>query len=198
MERKSDITNERIRSCLTDEDGLVSISDIVEKTDDALLAFAQAHAITPAPDLRERILGNIAKLIQQQQDAAPIDILHPPLLTPEDNWLSWLNASAHILPPDDLENIHLHPIRSDDTVDIFVAFVRELVLEEVHHDVLESFLLLEGSCECIITDQAGHTRRVHMREGDYMAFALGEVHDIHITGAFTPAKAILQWLKVAA
>ena len=190
--------NFAVQSGTNTANSLTPIQDIVEKTEEDLLAFAQAHAITPAPDLRERILGNIARLIQQQQDAAPIDIHHPPLLTPEDNWLSWQNASAHILPPDDLENIHLHPIRSDDTVDIFVAFVRELVPEEVHHDVLESFLLLEGSCECVITDQAGHTRRVHMREGDYMAFALGEVHDIHITSAFTPAKAILQWLKVAA
>jgi hypothetical protein len=35
-----------------------------------------------------------------------------------------------------------------------------------------------------------------MSEGDYIAFALGETHDIFITSG--PAKAILQWAKLAA
>ncbi|MFZ4633888.1 MAG: hypothetical protein ACOYNO_06745 [Saprospiraceae bacterium] len=198
MHRKPDITTDLIRAWLTEENGQEPNTDAIGHTEDALLAFAEAHALEPAPGLRDRILGNIAQLIKQQQAAPVIDMQHPPLLTPESNWLSWQNATAHILPPDDLENIHLHPIRNDETADIFVAFVREFVPEEVHHDVLESFVLLEGSCECVIKDENGHTRSVHMREGDYIAFALGEVHDVFITSADRPAKAILQWLKVAA
>ena len=35
----------------------------------------------------------------------------------------------------------------------FVRFCRNIVEEEVHHDLLESFLILEGSCECHITNE---------------------------------------------
>ncbi len=198
MERKNDITPEKLREWLAEHTENDPNDGLVHDTEQALLDFAAAHAIEPAPELRERILGNIFRMIEQEKSAETIDLANLPLLTRESNWMSWKSAVAHIHPPDDLENIHLHPIRSDAEVEIWVAFVCEFIPEEVHTDLLESFILLEGSCECIITDAAGAVRTVHMREGDYIAFNLGETHEIFITSADRPAKAILQWLKLAA
>ncbi|MDX2134761.1 MAG: hypothetical protein SFV52_08245 [Saprospiraceae bacterium] len=198
MERKNDLTPETLREWLAEDTESDPNAGLAHHTEQALLEFAAAHAAEPAPELRERILGNIFRLIQQDQSAETIDLANPPLLTPLSNWKSWETAVAQIHPPDELENIHLHPIRSDETVEIFVAFVREFIPEEVHTDILESFILLEGTCECIITDPAGVVRTVHMREGDYIAFRVGETHEIYITSADRPAKAILQWMKLAA
>jgi mannose-6-phosphate isomerase-like protein (cupin superfamily) len=75
--------------------------------------------------------------------------------------------------------------------------VKEMVDEEVHYDILESFVLLEGSCECHITNEKGETRIVRMGQGDYISMKLGETHDIVITSS-KPAKAILEWRKLAA
>jgi mannose-6-phosphate isomerase-like protein (cupin superfamily) len=169
----------------------------VEKTEDALLAFAQAHAVTPPLSLKDKIMGKIQKLSTESTNRQSFTLDHLPLLTPESNWLDWQEAVKSIAPPEILEDVHLHTLVSDDQRDLFIAWVKEEVPEEVHNDLLESFILLEGTCECFITDADGNTRTVKMREGDYIAFKIGETHVINITSS-QPAKAILQWLKIAA
>ncbi|MBK8504236.1 MAG: cupin domain-containing protein [Saprospiraceae bacterium] len=64
----------------------------------------------------------------------------------------------------------------------------------MHHKVIESFLILEGTCECHITSEGGSTRTIRMRVGDFITMPLGETHDIWVTSG-EPTKAILQWLK---
>ena len=118
-------------------------------------------------------------------------------MTAEANWLDWVDAVKGIMPPVDFEAVHLHTFRNDNIAEMHLAWVKQEVLEEVHHDVLESFILLEGTCECHILNEDGSQRTVRMREGDYISFKIGEIHDIQITSS-EPAKAILQWLKIAA
>ncbi len=116
---------------------------------------------------------------------------------PNANWLEWQAVLEGIEPPAEFDNIHLHTLESNDKRELFVAWVKEMVDEEVHHDILESFMLLEGSCECHITNEKGGTRIVRMSQGDFISMKLGETHDIVIT-SLKPAKAILEWRKVAA
>jgi hypothetical protein len=148
--------------------------------------------------LRTLILDKIKRLNKQILSSALIDVKNPPLIEPDSNWLDWQAATAHILPPSDLEHIYMHPLRSDAVADMFVVFVQDFVPEEVHHDVLESFLLLEGACVCTITDPKGETRQEYYGQGDYITFKHGELHDVQIISTVQPAKAILQWLKKAA
>ena len=118
-----------------------------------------------------------------------------PLLTSSSNWLEWKEVAEGIAPPEDYENIHLHTLESSENRELFIAWVKEYVPEEVHYDLLESFLILEGSCKCYITGEAGHTRTVRLGPGDFIAMQTGETHDIRITSE-QPAKAILQWVKL--
>lgn len=113
------------------------------------------------------------------------------------NWLDWQEATQGISPPEFFENIYLHPLESSEKRELFVIWVKEFVETEVHHDLLESFLILEGACECHITDEKGNTRIVRMGQGDFITMQLGETHDIRITSP-EPAKAILQWKKLVA
>jgi cupin superfamily acireductone dioxygenase involved in methionine salvage len=192
------ISPDLLRDLLTEDAAQTAISatDITE-TEAALAIFAQSFAVTPSLPVRDRILGKIQKLNAYQQHRQPISLDNVPLLTAESNWLDWEEAVKDIAPPADLENIHLHPIREDEQVQLFVAYVREFIEEEVHHDLLESFVLLEGSCSCHMTREDGSTYTVNMVAGDYIEMKLGEHHDVTITSA-RPAKAILQWLKLAA
>jgi mannose-6-phosphate isomerase-like protein (cupin superfamily) len=198
LERNTDITIESIRSWLKQEGHAEPSDEAVKQAEQALLLIAQANAIEPPLSLRSRILEKIERLKEQTKTFASIDIEHPPLIHPDSNWLDWQAATQHIQAPEDIDNIHMHPLRSDDTADMFVVFVQEFVPEEVHHDVLESFLLLEGACVCTVTDETGHTRREYYSQGDYISFKHGEVHDVQILSTVHPAKAILQWLKKAA
>ena len=193
----NNITPHSLHNFLATEDNPLVKASELDKTEAALTAFALAYAQTAPLSRREKVLGKIQKLNENKQNRQKISLDAVPLLTIDANWLDWKEAVAHIAPPADFMDTHLEPIREDETVQIFVAFVKEHIDEEVHTDLIESFILLEGNCDCRIKNLDGSQRTVHMSEGDRIEFQLGELHDIYITSA-QPAKAILQWLQLAA
>ncbi len=165
--------------------------ELVEKT---LMKLAETQLPGSSNSLKTNLLDRISGL----EAAVPvIDLANPPRLEASLNRTAWARAAAHITQPEDLENVHLHPIKDADGVQMFVAFVRSEVEEEVHHDLLESFLILEGSCECLVVDVQGRERTVRLEAGDDISFRIGETHTIFITSA-RPVKAILQWAAIAA
>lgn len=197
MKKQEDIRKDQIRHWLTTDDGQLPGEAEVADTEEALLRFAEAHAQVPPPLLRDHILQKITTLNQQKKERQALDLQQLPLLEAASNWLDWQAAVAGITPPDDFSDLHLHELESNDQRDLFVIWAREIVEEEIHEDLLESFLILEGACECHITDTAGNTRIVHLRSGDFLTLPLGETHDLRIT-SLQPAKAILQRLKLTA
>ena len=197
MKNKYDISKEGLKILLTDETGKSPLHNELAQTEDALINFAKAHSKTPPEALREKLLGKIAALKAQKNNHQRFDLNNLPPINPSSNWLQWEATIAGISPPDDFENIHLHPLESNEKRELFVAWVKEYVEEEVHFDLLESFLILDGTCECHITDEKGKTRVVRMCQGDFITMQLGETHDIIVTSS-KPAKAILEWKKLAA
>ena len=197
MKNRFNISRDLLHDILKDDDVISPSLTEIEQSEEALMAYANLHAVAPPLSMRDKILGKIQKISEQQVNRHSFTLENAPLLTPEANWLDWVEAVKGIAPPDNYEGVHLHTFRNDDVAEMHLAWVIQEVPEEVHHDVLESFILLEGTCECHIINEDGTQRTVRMREGDYISFKIGEIHDIEITSA-EPAKAILQWLKIAA
>ncbi len=197
MEEKYDIGKDAIRRWLEDENAPAPSEEEVRDAEDALIAFARAYSQTPPGHLRGTILDKIARLKDVQKKAPVFDLDHLPMLDENTNWLDWENAVREIEAPKEFDNIYLHPLESTEKRDLFLIWVKTFVEEEVHHDLVESFLILEGSCECHITNLAGQTRIVRMGQGDFITMQTEEKHDIVITSQH-PAKAILQWRKLAA
>ncbi len=196
LKNSLDITREDIKDWLTGETEVEpSLQDIVE-AEEVLVDYAQACAIAPPARLRSNILTKIMG-VAQERNRQPLDLDNLPPLDETANWMDWEAAVAGIEPPEEYDNIHLHPLESNEKRELFVAWVKEMVEEEVHHDLLESFLILEGSCECTITAETGETRIVRLSQGDFITLEIGESHNIRITSE-KPTKAILQWLKLAA
>lgn len=197
MKNRFNITRGLLHDILKNDDVVKPSLKDIEQSEDTLIAYARIHAVAPPLSMRDKILGKIQKISDQQVNRHSFTLENAPLLTLESNWLDWVEAVKGINPPNDFEDVHLHTFRNDNVAEMHLAWVIEEVPEEVHHDVLESFILLEGTCECHILNEDGSQRTVRMREGDYISFKIGEVHDIQITSS-VPAKAILQWLKIAA
>ncbi len=197
MNTSYDISLQNLTQHLTDERGNPPTSVDVAETEAALLAYAELQAVKPPLSIRDRILANMQKLKNFEDSRQSFTLDNLPILTPDANWLDWEAAVKGIEPSDDYEGVYMHLLENNERRELNLAWVQYEVPEEVHHDVLESFILLEGSCECHIFDANGGKRIVKMRQGDYISFKIGEVHDIEITSA-KPAKAILQWLKIAA
>lgn len=169
----------------------------LQSTEIALNTFSKSIAIEPSPLIKDKILSTLSELNRKRRDQGVIDLKNPPLISEDSNLFDWLMATKEIKAPEDFKEIHLEPIKSSENVQMFIAWVSEMVPEEVHHDLLESFMILEGSCTCHIKDEHGNLRIVHMQAGDFISMKLGETHDIKITSE-KPAKAILQWVKLAA
>ena len=197
MKKKYDISLDGLKNILSDESGMTPTPKEIDQTEEALIGFAQAHAVPPPASLRDKVLGKLADLKAQKKNQQSYDLDNLPPLDGTSNWLEWEATVKGIEPPNDFENVHLHPLESNDQRELFVAWVKEYVEEEVHHDLLESFLILDGTCECHITDEASNTRIVRMCQGDFITMQLGETHDIIVT-SLKPAKAVLEWRKLAA
>lgn len=195
MEENKDITREHIADWLNE--GNPPTSHETDQTELALAKFAESHSVSPSTSIRQAILDKISGLNQQKKQADEIDFSHLPLLDSAANWFAWQKTVKDIHPPENYDGIHLHSLESNDHRELFVAWVKEYIDQEVHHDLIESFLLLEGTCECHLTGPDGVTRIVRMNPGDYITMQIGETHDVVIT-SLQPAKAILQWLRKSA
>jgi mannose-6-phosphate isomerase-like protein (cupin superfamily) len=169
----------------------------VQQTEAALVSFAEAHSMPAPSQLRAKILGKINEFEAFKKTQTNLELSQLPVLDSASNWLAWQEAVAGIEPPTNFKIIHLHTLESNEKRELFLAWVKEFVPEEVHHDIVESFLILEGSCECHITNQKGETRIVRLGQGDFYSMETDETHDIIIT-SLQPAKAIIEWRKLAA
>lgn len=172
-------------------------NDHLKATEFALSEFARSQAIQPPSRIKSKILNQISELNDKRKSQGKIDLSNPPMISKDSNLYDWLEASQNMQIPKNFEDIHLEPILRNEKCEMFIAWVAKMVPEEVHDDILESFLLLEGSCTCHISDSKGQLRIVNMQAGDFITMNLGETHDLVITSE-KPAKAVLQWLKVAA
>ncbi|MBK9013948.1 MAG: hypothetical protein IPM82_07595 [Saprospiraceae bacterium] len=197
MKKRSDISRTEIKDWLTKSANQSPLPQDVMEAEDALIAYVEAHSVAPPVFLRDKIMSKISQLNGQNAQRQKLQLDNLPMLDDNTNWLDWEDVVAGIEAPTDFEDIYLHSIETNDKRELFVAWVKEMVPEEVHYDLLESFLILEGSCECHITNEKGETRIVRLGQGDHITMQLGETHDIIIT-SLKPAKAILEWRKLAA
>jgi mannose-6-phosphate isomerase-like protein (cupin superfamily) len=143
------------------------------------------------------VLDKIRQLNVQKKQHQKLDVRNLPVLDESANLLDWQELTRDLHPPDEFEDIYMHTLEENDQRELFVAWVKEFIPEEVHHDLLESFLILEGSCTCYITGADGSQRTIRLGEGDFFTMQIGEHHDLQITSS-KPAKAIIQWKKLAA
>jgi len=86
--------------------------------------------------------------------------------------------------PSDFEHIFSKPLYVAENKELILVWARELVPDEWHDDMHESFLLLEGTVDCYV-DGTVYT----MERGDYMDIPLHAIHKVIVTSE-TPGKAI--------
>ncbi|WP_066511298.1 cupin domain-containing protein [Rufibacter sp. DG15C] len=152
-------------------------------------AYAETHAVEPCPNVKPLLLATIAYMERLKEGEAPIEA---PMLSPSstvEDYRQWLNRPDLAL-SGELEDIHAHLISATPEVITAIAWLKEKSSEEVHHDQLERFLIVEGSC--IIT--AGG-QQFSLTVGDYYQVPLHVPHVIQVTSDI-PCKVIIQ--RVAA
>lgn len=104
---------------------------------------------------------------------------------------SWQQLIAPIQPKTDFENIYIHPLYADSQKQLSIVWVKELIPEEIHPELEESFLILEGTAICTI-DGVDH----FLENGSFMKMPPLGHHKISVTSK-TPAKALLSKVRIA-
>jgi quercetin dioxygenase-like cupin family protein len=136
----------------------------------------------PRNGLKNQILDILDNLALEEN----FDLNNPPLINQYSEMSAWQKATAEILPPAEFDNIHLHPLREDEKVHQFVAWAKINVPDELHNDMQESFLILEGSCRCQIGEQF-----FEYQAGDFFTIPLDTFHNLEVTSP-QAVKVILQ------
>lgn len=193
--RICDITKKDLKDWLSDSDHSAT-ADEIDQTEEALIRFADDHAIQSPSHLKNAVLEKLKKLKKQKINKQVFDLNDLPRLTENSNLYAWQELAEGIQPPEDY-TVYLHPIEQSNKRELFVAWAKEPIPEEVHHDLLESFLILQGTCECHITAEDGSFRKVRLGPGEMISLKKGETHDIIITSE-QPVVAILEWWYEAA
>ncbi|MEP7268613.1 MAG: hypothetical protein ABI844_13375 [Saprospiraceae bacterium] len=199
MEDKSNFTPEKIKELLQDNSNHIISLEEIHQTEAALNRYAESYSVQPPRGLSDRILKKMSKLNSQSRHRHPFTLENLPMLTVDSNFLDWEDAVKEISPPQEFDDFYMHVLVSDATRDLMLGWSKHSIPEEVHYDLIESFIVLDGSCECHIwhEDAPDTKRKVHMHTGDFLQLELGESHDI-LTTSPIPVKAILQRIKVKA
>lgn len=154
----------------------------------ALADYVLSEPILPSPELKSRVMMTLSQL----GEPPAFDLAALPLINAYSDVGQWQRTVASIPAPADYENIFSQVLHQDERVEQSLVWVQTLVDPEVHQEEYESFLLLEGRCECTVGDDL-----VQLSAGDYFAVPLGVKHSVRVLSD-TPVKAILQLMKVAA
>jgi mannose-6-phosphate isomerase-like protein (cupin superfamily) len=149
---------------------------------------AMENSIAPDPIIKPFLMATINYTERILNGEA---ITEPPLLHQHstiDDYAPWLNRTD--LDYTESEPVFAYIIGYTEKVTTAIVWLKEIAPQEVHDDELESFLIVEGSCNIIVEGAINK-----MAAGDYFAIPLHKNHSIQVTSDL-PCKVILQ--RVAA
>jgi mannose-6-phosphate isomerase-like protein (cupin superfamily) len=160
----------------------------IEEVEKVLQAYIHVNA---RPALKESVLKTISSIPY----AIKVDITNPPLINRNSNISDWKEAIAHIEPQTDHGHIKTSFITYTPELQLCIAWLYNRLEEDEHHEdeFEESFLILEGSCECNIGGKI-----LNLKAGDYLDIPFNTRHTIVSTSALGYVKAIIQRKKIAA
>ncbi|HLK29536.1 MAG TPA: cupin domain-containing protein [Puia sp.] len=162
------------------------VKNEIEAYQKALEKYSMSFAQNVPANLKSKTLGlldNLAKEKNAQPD-------HLPLLNKFSDYHNWLRIVKPLLPSELKKDTFIKVLREEDDVMQIVMWVKNYYPDEVHHDLDECFMILEGECECHVEDKI-----IKLGAGDFFDVPLHKHHDVKVTKG--PVLAVVQRLKVA-
>ncbi len=133
-----------------------------------------------------KIFTGIDNIIKEEK----AELNNLPLLNKYTDHTNWLKAVKPLLPKILGEEIFVHVLRDDEKVLQMLIWSKVDYPDEVHNDVKESFIILEGECKCYIGDDI-----IELGPGGFFEIPMFTHHDVKVTKG--PVLAVVQRLKVA-
>jgi mannose-6-phosphate isomerase-like protein (cupin superfamily) len=154
----------------------------------SLESVAMKQAVPPNPIIKPFLMATINYMdrIMQGEAVTEPPFLHP--LSTIENYAPWLNRPDMIYAGN--EPVFAYIIGHTKNVTTAIVWLKEMAPQEVHDTELESFLIVEGTCNIVVDGEVNA-----LVPGDCFTIPLYKNHFVQVTSAI-PCKVILQ--RVAA
>lgn len=143
----------------------------------ALEAYVSAQYRIPQQGLREKVLTVLDYLAKEKN----LDLTDLPAINKYSDAQAWYSALSHLL-PDEKKGLFFLPICINPAYSLLLISSARDIPEEVHDNLTESFIVLEGECECHI---GGHL--LVARKGDYIEVPKQIHHSIRLLSPYVVA-----------
>lgn len=157
----------------------------IEETRLALDRFSESIEKRPSHSLKEKIFQT---LFTNGSDEVE-QLSRSQFISKHSDLSFWKEKAAAIKDPGIRSNIHLEPLWLEGKTEQYVAWVKNNVDDEVHEDMVESFLILEGTCRCFLDDEV-----LDLKPGDFLEIPLRTHHNLTVTSDQN-VKAVLQRIR---
>ncbi len=131
---------------------------------------------------------NLLDNLSKEENANALNL---PILNKYSVHENWLKVIKPLLPAELKEEMFAKILRDDDEVFQTLLWTKIDYPDEVHHDLKECFMVLEGECECYFGDHV-----IKLGPGGYFDVPMHTHHDVRVTKG--PVLAIMQRLKKVA
>lgn len=161
------------------------LKDELAEIEAALETYALAHAIEP-PAAEKPMLFAVLNYSQRLQAGESSD--DPPLLHAESKAIEfsqWLNRKD-LQEPESYDSMHGYIIGASEEKTTLIVWLKDGAPDETHTDELETFLILEGTCNITIGDTVNS-----LKAGDVLTIPLHINHRVEVTSD-VPCKIILE------
>lgn len=154
------------------------VRDELTRIQSTIKSFSFEHAITPPASVKIG-LDNILDNLELEAKMNPEQL---PLINQYSDYRKWLELVQDEIPTEFTEERVVKVLtHTPDLMQAFVISTTEFE-DEVHTDEYESFLILQGTCECTVGDTVRN-----MVAGEFMAIPLHEHHSVKMTTPFVVA-----------
>ena len=158
----------------------------IDAISEALENYAMANAIRPSRVVKPMLMATIdySERIKNGEQVS-----FPPQLNENSkvkDYSEWINRSDLNVPISHREDIFVKIIGHTPAMTTAIVWIKNNAPREIHDQELESFLIIEGTCNIMVSDKANH-----LLPGDYFTIPLHKYHQVIVTSAI-PCKAILQ------
>lgn len=179
------LSESEMKEVLLLADQFPEIQKAILEFQNTLEKYAQSVS-KPAPiEAKNKLMSMIDNLLQEES----ISLTNLPLISKYSNSEHWLKFAKSLLPDETKHDVHVKVLRDDAEVFLSILWLKTDVPNEVHSQETESFLVLEGECECFVGDE-----RYVFGPGDFFEVPMYMDHDVKL---LTPSVvAVLQ--RVAA
>ena len=163
--------------------------EIKERINEYQSALKQ-YAAELSPGNAKSHKQQLMKIIDNLEAEASLDIKNLPLINKYSNSKKWLPLAKSVLPAALEEPTLMYELRDEKGINQFLLWTIADSPYELHDDVYETLLLLEGECICRVGEDA-----YHLNTGDFLAIPLHKHHNLEVVKG--PVLLLVQRLEAA-